>query len=130
MRHLLNNKDANIVVNESHCPIPQVQDKKKRYTSRDVKLADHERQFQNINRQPIKRILHAVNNNILKNLPILREDVRMAEGIYGPSLTHLKGNTVWSKIQHVEPVKLTSFTKNIIDKYKEVTICCDCMHIN
>ena len=54
----------------------------------------------------------------------------MAEDIYGPSITHLKGKTVCSKIQHVDPVKIKSVPKTILAKYKEVTICCDLMHIN
>ena len=54
----------------------------------------------------------------------------MAEGIYGPSIPHLKVNTVRRKIQYVDPVKITSVPKTILDKYKEVTICCDLMHIN
>ena len=39
MRHLLKNKDAHILVNDLHSP-PQVQDKKERYTARDIKRAD------------------------------------------------------------------------------------------
>ena len=66
----------------------------------------------------------------MKNLPILQEDVRMSEDIYGPSIPHLKGKTECRKIQHVDPVRITSFPKTILDKYKEVTICCDLMHIN
>ena len=54
----------------------------------------------------------------------------MAEDIYGPIIQHLKFNTVRSKIQHVEHVKITSFPKTILDKYKEIKICCDLMHIN
>ena len=78
----------------------------------------------------IKLILHAVDNNILKNLPTLQEDVRMDEDIYGPSIPHLKDKTVRRKVQHVEPVKITSAPKTILDKYKWVTIFCDLMHIN
>ena len=54
----------------------------------------------------------------------------MVEDIYGPIIPHLKGKTVRRNIKLVEPVKITSVPKTILDKYKEVTICCDIMHIN
>ena len=49
--HLLNNKDVHIMVNDLHSPIPQVQDKKKLYTTRNIKRADCARQSQHINGQ-------------------------------------------------------------------------------
>ena len=106
MRHLLKNQDAHILVKDSHSQIPQVQDKKERYTACNIKRSGRARQFQHITGQPIKQILHAVDNNILQNLPIMREDVRMAEDIYGPSIPHLKGKIVQRKIQPVEPHRL------------------------
>ena len=54
MRHLLKNKDAHIMVNDSHSPIPQVQDKNKGHTTRNIKRADCARQFQHITGKPIK----------------------------------------------------------------------------
>ena len=54
----------------------------------------------------------------------------MSEDIYGPIIPHLKGKTVQCEIQHAELVKITSVTKAILDKYKEVTTCCDLMYIN
>ena len=130
MRHLLKNKDTHIFMNDSHYPIPQVQDKKERYTAHNIKRADRARRFKHITGQPIKRILHAVDNNILQNLPILRDDIILAEDIYGPSIPHPKVKTLRFKVQHVEPIKITNSPKTILDKYKEVTICCELMHIN
>ena len=130
MRHLLNIKDAHILVNDSHSPIPKLQDKKERYTARDIKRDDRESWFQHITGQTIKLILNTVNSNILQNLPILREDFRTAEDIYGTSILHLKGKTVRRKIQHVEPIKITIVPKTILDKYIEVSIYYNLIHIN
>ena len=80
--HFLKNKYAHIMVNDSHPPIPQVKDNKKGYTTRNIKRADRARQFCHITGKPIQKILHAVNNNTPNNLPILREDLGMAEDIY------------------------------------------------
>ena len=55
------------MVNDSHSTIQKVQDKKEIYTACDIKQADHARQFQNIADQPMRQILHAVKNNVLKN---------------------------------------------------------------
>ena len=43
MKHLPNNKDANIMVNDSHSAIPQVQYKNKRYTASNIKQANRAR---------------------------------------------------------------------------------------
>ena len=61
------------MVNDSHSPVPQVDEKNKQYTACDVKMYGHARRFRYITIQPVKKILHAVNNNILQNLPILQE---------------------------------------------------------
>ena len=118
------------MMKNSHPTIPQVHDKKKIYTACDIKRADHARLFHNITVQQIKQILHAVDNKILQNLPIVQEDIGMSEDTYEPSIPHLKGKTARHKIEHVEPVKITSVPKTTLDDYKEVNICCDLMHIN
>ena len=54
----------------------------------------------------------------------------MAEDIYDPSIPNLKGKKVWRKVQNMDPIKITSVPQKILDKYKEITIFCDLMHIN
>ena len=99
MMYLLKHKkNTHIMVNDSRYPIPQVEEKKKQYTYLDIKRDYCARWFHHINGQPIKLILHAVDNNILHNLPILREYVGMAEEIYGPSVPRLQGKTVHHNI--------------------------------
>ena len=43
MRLLIKNNIAQIMVNDSHSPKPQVEEKKKRYTTSDVNRSDRER---------------------------------------------------------------------------------------
>ena len=54
----------------------------------------------------------------------------MDEDIYGPSVPHFQGKTVWHKIQHVEPVMVPSFPKEILEKCNKFNLRCDHMHIN
>ena len=66
MRHLIQNKkNAEIMVNDSCHPIPQVDENKKQYIACDVKSSDSTRRLQNITGQTVNQILHAVYNNIL-----------------------------------------------------------------
>ena len=77
------------MVSYSRSLIPQVGGNKKHHTARDVKSADYPRRFHHITVQPVNWILHAVDNNILQNIPILWEYAGMDEDIYGSSVPHL-----------------------------------------
>ena len=118
------------MVKNSLSTTPQVEENKKHYTDHNVKRYDNEIQFQNITSQPVKKILHTVDNNIIHNLPILWEDVRMNEDIYVTSVPNLQGRTVHRKIQHVEPIIVSNSPKGILNIYKKFTLFCDIMHIN
>ena len=90
MRHLLKNKkNSHIVLNKSWYPIPQAKERRKQYTAHDVNRDDCAKLFQNIASQPVKQILHTVDNYILQNFPILWEYVRMYEDIYVPIVPYL-----------------------------------------
>ena len=66
---------------------------------------------------------------MVKGLPITRQDVKLAEEIYGPNTYALKGKTVNRKVdQVVAPV--TSIPKQILKEYKNNTLCIDVMFVN
>ena len=127
MRHLLKNQSLHIMVNDSHYPIPQLEENKKLYTARDINRVDCARKLQNITVQPIKQTLHSVDNKILHNLPIFREDVGIDEDIYGTSVPYLQGkqsvtrlsmwNTSWYQIPP------SSSLINTINSPYAVTLC-------
>ena len=104
------------MVNDSISPIPQVEENNKQYNYRSIKRGDFARQYQHIIGQPVKQILHAFDNNILQILPIIWEDVGMAEEFYGTSMPHLQGNIVRHKVQHVEPIIAPNYLKGILDR--------------
>ena len=118
------------MVNNSHSPIPQVEENKKQYTALVIKRDDIARQFHNITGQPMQLILLSVDNNILQHLPILREDIVIAEDIYWSSVPHLQGKTVWRKVQYVEHIVVQNVSKWILDGYNNLKLCHNLMHIN
>ena len=83
-----------------------------KYTKRSVDQAKKAQQFQVMfNNISTKKLFHMVDNNMVKGLPITRQDVKLAEEIYSPYKYALKGKTVNRKVDHV-------ITPIIIELYK------------
>ena len=118
------------MVNYSRSQIPKLDKKKKHYTACDVNRYYCSRQFRHVTDQPVKQVLHAVDDNILQNIPNVWEYFRMSEDIYGPSVKILQSETVRHKVQHVDPIIVSNFPKGIIDIYNNVTLFYEHMHIN
>ena len=76
-----------------------------------------------------KKLLHIIDNNMVKGLPITRQDVKLAEKIYGPNVYALKGKTTNRKVDHVV-APITNIPKQLLKKYKNVTLCIDVMFVN
>ena len=93
-------------------------------------MADCASRFQNITVHPVKQILHAADKNILQNIPIIWEDVGVAEDIYGTSVPHVQVKIIIPKFQHVEPLIVINLPNIILDRYKRVILFCDLIHIN
>jgi hypothetical protein len=73
--------------------------------------------------------LHIIENNLLPNCPVTREDVIAAEDIFGPNLGSLKGKTTWLGMSHVRTTP-TTLPMQIMSRYKDVTAAGDIIHVN
>ena len=101
-----------------------------KYTKRSVDQAKKAQQFQVMfNNISTKKLFHMVDNNMVKGLPITRQDVKLAEEIYSPYKYALKGKTVNRKVDHVI-APITSIPKQILKEYKNITLCIDVMFVN
>ena len=60
----------------------------------------------------------------------MREDVGMAEDIYGRSASYLQGKKFHHKVQNVEPIIVPNFPKGILDIKKKIILCFDIVNIN
>jgi hypothetical protein len=68
-------------------------------------------------------------NNLLPNCPVTRDDIVAAEKIFGPDVGSLKGKTVRRTGEHVEHAAVT-VPSEIMELYRRVTIGADIMFVN
>ena len=69
-----------------------------------------------------------VENNLLINCPVIKDDINVAEYIWAPNLVSLKGKTAIKKPTQVRdyviPIPLSIF-----QKYRQITLCADAMKV-
>jgi hypothetical protein len=107
-----------------------VDNNKTRYTNRNYSQALLARKFQNIIGRPSTRsYLHIVENNLLPNCPVTRDNILAAEDIFGPNLGFLKGKTTRTTPKHVQTQQV-NIPINIMTRYKAVTLAVDVMYVN
>jgi hypothetical protein len=100
---------------------------KRKRTYKQAMLAQ---KVQNMIGQPfLSSFLKIVENNLLKNCPISREDVLATEDILGPNLGSLKGKTVWRGGTHVR-MEYHGIPCGIMERHQDVTLCVDIMFVN
>eukprot|EP00978_Attheya_sp_CCMP212_P042095 scaffold250959_cov49-Attheya_sp.AAC.1 len=72
-----------------------VDDNKSKFSARDYSRAVVARRVQKtIGRPSTRDYLRIVEKNLLPNCPVTREDIKIAEAIFGPDVGSLKGKTV------------------------------------
>ena len=107
-----------------------VADNEKQYSKKDVRKAYKARNFQQtIGNKSTKDLLQIVDNHELKNCPVTREDVRVAEDILGPNIKPLQGKTP-RKTPVAVTLKVSILPAPIKLKYMMIILCADIMFVN
>ena len=70
-----------------------------------------------------------VTTGLLKNCPVVPEDIYIANSMFGPSVPVLKGNTVRSQPDRVR-LSLLPIPPGLSNLQRQVTLCADVLHVN
>ena len=82
--------------------IATVKGNREKYSALDVRRADRVMKFQEVTCFPtFKEMISMVDNNVLRNIPISRRDIKIAQNIYNDNKNLVKGKTTRTKSAHV-----------------------------
>jgi hypothetical protein len=107
-----------------------VAENKSKYTNRDYSMAELAREIQKrIGRPSTRAFIKIVENKLLPNCPITRDNIIAAEHIFGPDVGSLKGKTV-----HRAPERVRATMNNLppvlMSRYRDVALGGDIMFVN
>jgi hypothetical protein len=110
--------------------INTVAENKANYTNRAYARAVLARNIQKrIGRPTSKEFAKILKLNLIPDCPVTRDDIMIAEKIFGPDIGSLKGKTVHQNTEHVE-VAHTPVPSPIMSQYHDVIIGADIMFVN
>jgi hypothetical protein len=103
---------------------------RKNFSQRDYSQAKLAREIQSrIGYPSTSTFLKIVDENQLPNIPVSRRDILNAELIFGPNVDALRGRTVRQAPLPVT-VHLNDLPSELMDVYRDVTLCGDVMFVN
>ena len=85
--------------------------------------------YHNVGTPTIENFKALLKMNTIQNCPITIQDVMIAEKIFGPNMSRLKGK---STRQKPKPVKedLIEIPKELLEKHHDLELCMDTMYMN
>ena len=111
--------------------ITTVEGQELQYSKLDVARAKKARKLQEVMGFISERdMLNMIDKNLIIGSKVRRRDVLIANDIYGPNTNSLKGKTVRKTENHVREDSVMDVPKYIMDRYRDVTLSADIMHIN
>jgi len=107
--------------------VVQVDNNHFRYSSHDYSKATLARKIQRtIGRPSTKQFICIVNENLLPNCPIKKNDILFAAIIFGEDIGALKDKTTWKKPKSVSLER----SPDLLLQYKDVTVAVNIMFVN
>ena len=110
--------------------VSTVTENRKGYTLRQFERAKQARKLYHIVGTPtIENFKSLIRMNIIKNCPVTVEDINIAEKIFGPDISSLKGKSTRRKPKPARK-DLIKIPKELIMKHHDIELCMDTMYIN
>eukprot|EP00536_Pseudo-nitzschia_multiseries_P013542 jgi/Psemu1/35536/gm1.35536_g len=110
--------------------LDMVEGKANSYSALDCFWAKKARDMQEILGFPTsKELIKMIDNNILKDCPITRRDIKVVPDIYGKHVSILKGKSVRQQVPHTRE-NITPIPSNILKAYRDVTLCVNIITVN
>jgi hypothetical protein len=108
-----------------------VEHNKSNYAVRDYNRAKLAQKIQvPVGRPELKDFLRYLDGNSLPNCPINRQDAINAHAIFGRDIGSIKGKTTRRKLKGILGSVANNLPKEIIETYRDVTLCIDIMFVN
>lgn len=100
---------------------------KRNLTKRDVDQAEVTRRFQHVaGHLSGDTLVRAASTNIIKNLSVVIQDVKLIYAVLKKSPYSVKGKTVRGQLDEFE-TEYILLPRNILEYYKHMTICADAL---
>jgi len=100
------------------------------YTDWQITRAKRARSlYHTIGTPTVKNFKHMLKTNAISNCPVTTEDVTIAEKIYGPSMSSLKGKSTRSRPKPVVD-DVIEIPPKLKENNKDIELCIDTMYIN
>ena len=123
--------DTATTTNHAVLAVSTVEHNKSNYTDRDYSRAVLARKAQILVGYPeLRDFLAYIDENAILNCPITRQDAINAHAIFGRSLGAIQGKTTRRKLKAILAAVANSLPNDILDTYRNVTLCVDLMFVN
>mgnify|MGYP002176679840 FL=1 len=123
-------KNLNNVELDTSNLVTTVNENRKGYTLRQYERAKEARKLYHIIGTPtMDNFKSLLRMNIIKNCPVTVDDINIAEKIFGPDVSSLKGKSTRQKPKTVRE-DLIEIPKELISQHRNIELCMDTMYVN